>query len=74
MHGVCKANGKCFSLYQITATIKRSIHMSKSTHGGARKGAGAKKKEPTKTIAFRVKLDKAEMLTVKIKALIKRFG
>jgi len=46
--------------------------MSKSTHGGARKGAGAKKKEPTKTIAFRVKESKAEVLKVKIKALLRK--
>ena len=39
--------------------------------GGARKGAGRKKKLPTKTISVRVPLEKYEELKAKIKALVK---
>lgn len=34
----------------------------KKQHGGARKGAGRKPKEPTKTLAYRVKVRHADRI------------
>lgn len=43
---------------------------AKSTHGGARKGAGRKTGKETVTLSFRVPLDKAETLREKIRKII----
>jgi hypothetical protein len=40
---------------------------NKKTRGGARKGAGAPKKEPTKIIAFRVKLWQESVVRAAVK-------
>ena len=44
--------------------------MSKPTHGGSRKGAGRPKKEPTKTLSYRVPEKKAKVIHLKVKELI----
>jgi hypothetical protein len=43
--------------------------MNKSTRGGAREGAGAPKKEPTKVITFRVKLWQESAVRAAVKAI-----
>lgn len=45
--------------------------MKKKTWGGKRKGAGRKPKEPTKTLSYRVPVQKAKEIDIQIKALIK---
>jgi len=40
--------------------------------GGARKGAGSPKGKPTKTIAFRVKLEHVEPIKAIVKAYLER--
>jgi hypothetical protein len=49
--------------------------MKKSTHGGSRKGSGAKLKynEHTKSIAFRVPISKIEDLRKIIKEYLNQF-
>lgn len=46
----------------------------KNTHGGARKGSGAKPKggEPTTTIAFRVPISKADEIKELVKSKLKK--
>ena len=41
--------------------------------GGVRAGAGRPKKDPTRTLAFRVRADKADELNAAIKLLISNF-
>lgn len=49
--------------------------MNKEKRGGKREGAGAKPKykEPTKTIAFRVPISKAEEIKKVVKAILKKY-
>lgn len=42
----------------------------KSTHGGARPGSGAKKKEPTKTLSYRVKVKYAKKIDAECRKII----
>ena len=44
----------------------------KTMKGGKRKGAGRPKSAPTKTIAFRVKLDQVEPIKEIVKAYLER--
>ena len=53
--------------YVMTATINK-----KSTHGGRRKGSGRKKKEPTKTLSYRVPLDKSDKIDKEFSKAIKQ--
>lgn len=43
---------------------------TKKTHGGKRKGSGRPAKPPTKTLSYRVREDKADIIHVAIKKII----
>lgn len=47
---------------------------TKNTHGGARAGAGRKKKEPTATISFRVKKKHVEAAKKKIQPIVDKIN
>lgn len=44
--------------------------LKKENRGGARKGAGRARKEPTTTLAYRVPVSKAKIINVEVKKLI----
>ena len=50
----------------------QNYQMKQPTQGGSRPGSGRKPKEPTVTIAFRVKASHSEEIKEKIKVLIKQ--
>jgi hypothetical protein len=52
--------------------VKRINLKTKIMKGGKRKGAGRPKSAPTKTIAFRVKLDQVEPIKEIVKAYLER--
>lgn len=48
------------------------MNIKNPTRGGARKGAGRPKKEPTVTLSYRVPEKKAKIIDKNIKAVIKK--
>lgn len=52
-------------------SLGKKNQMKVENRGGARKGAGAKKKEPSTVICFRVKLKGSKTLKKKIQEFIK---
>ncbi len=50
--------------------VKRINLKTKYMKGGTRKGAGRPKGQPTKTIAFRVKLEHVEPIKAMVKAYL----